>query len=181
MVTTRKPLVLMCEDDSGGAAALVDTANAHFGFDVAPPVASGAEAVALSSSIQPDLVIIDMALLGEPGLRTISALHAAAPNCAVVVVAQPPFASLRAAAIEAGAMALVELADPRQLRSCLRQVAATVKDPLACSARTPVGAPSAATAITVAERQGRITASSVTANPGSDPTGAGGSSSSAPR
>lgn len=180
MVTARKPLALICEDVAVVAAALVDTANALFGFDVAAPVGSGAQAVELSSRIAPDLVVIDVALLGERGLGTISALLEAVPGCAVVVVAQAPFASLRAAAIDAGAMALVELSDLRQLRAHLRQVSAAVKDPLACPTRTPVGAPSTATGINVGHRQARISAAPTVTSPGIDATGEGGSSSSAP-
>lgn len=179
MVTTRRPVAVICEDNEQFIAALVDTANGLYGFDVYPPVASGAEAVELSSMVQPDLVIVDVALLGEPGLKTISALHAAAPNCAVVVVAQAPFASLRQAALEAGAMALVELADPRQLRPCLRRVAAMVADPLTCPARTPVGARSTATGTNVDLRQRRATANPSVISRSGNPTGVDGSSSSA--
>lgn len=177
MVTARKPLALICEDDAAVAAALVDTANGLFGFEVVAPVASGGEAIELSSTVQPDLVVIDVALFGERGLGTISALLDAAPGCAVVVVAQAPFASLRAAAIEAGAMALVELTDLRHLRAYLTRVSAAVKDPLACPTRTPVGAPSTATGINVGHRQARISAAPTVASPGIDATGEGGSSS----
>ncbi len=176
MVMARPPLALMCEDDTVIASALVDTANGQFGFAVVAPVRSGAEAVEASSRIQPDLVVIDIALLGEVGLRIIPVLVGAVPGRAVVVVAQAPFERLRGPAIAAGAMALVELSDLRQLRPCLRRVAAAVNDPLACSGLTPVGARSTATRVNLDRSQARVTASPPVAGPGVEASGAANSS-----
>lgn len=125
MVTTPAAAVLaavVCEDDTVMEAALIDTLNGLYAFDVVAAVTSGDEAVAAVARTQPNVVVLDLALAGEAGLRIVPALREAAPACAVVVLVPSPFGRLRASAEEAGAMALVELEDLRPLRRCLEQV-----------------------------------------------------------
>ena len=166
---------VICEDDTAVASALVDTLNGLYGFDVVASVESAADAVTATEQAQPDIVVVDLSLSAEAGLRIVTSLQRAAPDCAVVVVVPPPFGRLRASAERAGAMALVELTDLRPLRHCLEQLhtRSHVEPCPCCPTRL-----SASTASTADQRrpQATIRAGGVV-RPGLDPATGGGSSS----
>jgi ActR/RegA family two-component response regulator len=115
-------LAVICEDDAVLATALGDTVTHLYGLEVAAVVASASEAIVAAERSKPGLVVIDLALAGELGLDVISALHAAAPGCAVVVVVPPAFATLQFDAVASGAMTLVESSDLRPLQCCIEHL-----------------------------------------------------------
>lgn len=64
--------------------------------------------------------MVDLALTGVLGLKVVPALHAKAPGTAVFVV--PPFARLRQPARYAGAVDLLDFADPQILERQLHRL-----------------------------------------------------------
>ena len=166
---------MICEDDTAVASALVDTLNGLYGFDVLASVESAADAVTATEQAQPDIVVVDLSLSAEAGLRIVASLQRAAPDCAVVVVVPPPFGRLRASAERAGAMALVELTDLRPLRHCLEQLhTRSHAEPCPCCPTRP----SASTASNADQRRPQATIrAGVVVRPGLHPTGGGGSAS----
>lgn len=87
------------------------------GFDVIVEVSRGLELLPHVADVMPDLVVLDLALVGSLGLRLFRLIHTLAPDAAIVALA--PLPSLGAAAEKAGAYACVPLDDPRRLRAVL--------------------------------------------------------------
>lgn len=123
-MTTAEPrlVAVICEDDAVVAAALAHTLRDLYGMRVAATVRSGAAALVAAASIQPNLVVIDLALTGERGLRIVPELHEAAPGCAVVVAAPPEFVDLRLDAVASGAVTLVKTSDLRPLQCSVERL-----------------------------------------------------------
>lgn len=115
-------LAVICQDDGALATAIKDTVTYLYGLQVAATVASATEAIAAAERSKPDLVVIDLVLAGELGLGVVSALRAAAPGCAVVVVVPPAFITLQLDAVASGAMTLVESSDLRPLQCCIEHL-----------------------------------------------------------
>ena len=92
------------------------------GFEMVASVESAGEALVAASLSEPDVVVVDLALTGDLGLKVISALRTAQPSCAVVVLS--PFPSLRGPALEAGAYDFVadSSSDLRELERCMRRL-----------------------------------------------------------
>lgn len=122
VIDSASPVVVVCEDDATVAAAVVHTVCDLYGLRVAATVLTGPEALAAAARLHPDLVVVDLALAGQLGLRIVSALQTSAPGCAVIVTAPPEFAELRLDAVAAGAVTLVETCDLRPLQCSIERL-----------------------------------------------------------
>lgn len=162
---------VICEDDPVVGAALVDTINGLYGIEILATLTSGAETVAAAAGARPDLVVVDLALAAGWGLRIVPRLLAVAPGSIVVVVVPFPFATLRGAALEAGAAALIELSDLRPLRASLDHLHATVHTSAGCPCCPATGQASAGTGQPAAQVSIRPRI-----EPGRNPPAEGGSS-----
>jgi len=111
-----RPVAVICQDDPALAAALVHTVGDLYGMRVAATVRTAAAALTAVAAAQPALVVVDLALAGERGLRIVGALQQAAPGCAVIVLAPAEFTDLRLDAVAAGAITLVTAGDLRPLQ-----------------------------------------------------------------
>lgn len=120
-VTPARPRGLVCDDDASSRRA-VEAILERCGFHVVASVASAAEALVAAELSAPDVIVLDLALTGDLGLRVIAALRAADAGCAVVVLSA--FTSLRGPALDAGAYDFVADAgaDLRELEGCLRRL-----------------------------------------------------------
>lgn len=89
-------------------------------FHVAARPSRGIEAIELAAMLRPALLVLDLAVAGQLGVRVITAIHVAAPQLPVVVVT--PFPGLAGAARSAGAYGvLLEDARPEErLAVCLK-------------------------------------------------------------
>lgn len=81
---------------------------------VAARVDRGLEAIALVSRHRPLILVIDLALLGELGLRLIPVVKQVASGCLVALIS--PLRALDDTALEAGADVVVPSDDLRELR-----------------------------------------------------------------
>lgn len=177
--SSRSLRAVICEDDPVVRRALIDTINGLYGIEIAATPTSGAETIAAAAGARPDLVVVDLALAGPWCLRIVPRLLEVAPGSIVVVVVPYPFGSLRDAAVEAGAMSLVELSDLRPLRPCLEHLHTRVHADVGCPC-------CAATAALSASSNARPGAQQVSIHPsravqrGQNPSSGGGSSSSGP-
>lgn len=113
---------LVC-DDAPASRHAVEAILTRSGFEVVGSFGSVPETLLAAELSAPDVIVLDLALAGDLGLRVIAALQAARPGCAVVVLS--PFASLRGSTLEAGAYDFVP--DPgldlRELERCIRRLA----------------------------------------------------------
>ena len=121
LVSATRPRGLVCDDEPASRRA-VEAILAGCGFEVVASVGSAAEALVATELSSPDVVVLDLALAGDLGLRLIAALRFAQPGCAVVVLSS--FTSLRRPALDAGAYDFVADAgaDLRELEACLRRL-----------------------------------------------------------
>lgn len=121
-MSAARPRGLVC-DDAPASRRAVEAILAGCGFEVVASVGSAAEALVATELSSPDVIVLDLALTGDLGLRVVAALRAAHSGCAVVVLSS--FASLRRPALDAGAYDFVADAgaDLRELEGCLRRLA----------------------------------------------------------
>jgi DNA-binding NarL/FixJ family response regulator len=84
----------------------------------------GAEALALASSLRPDVVVMDVEMPGMDGLAATAALQKSAPRCAVVTLSLHDDIATRLRAHLAGSRAFVAKHQPvDQLLAAIRSAA----------------------------------------------------------
>lgn len=119
------PVRVLVVDDSDlvreGLTAFLDT---QADLQVVGACSDGVEVAEAVDRLHPDVVLMDVSMPVVDGLTATRALHAAHPEVRVVVLTgEQPWA--RAAALDAGAVGFVEKsADPGDLLTCVRAVAA---------------------------------------------------------
>jgi len=74
-----------------------------------------------------EFVLLDLDMVGVPGVRLIGMVQAAAPNATIVVISELEVIDL--AALEAGASLVVRPSDLRPLQEMVRHVAVPASDP----------------------------------------------------
>ena len=94
------------------------------GFDVVGAADEGAKAITEAEALQPDLVLLDLAMPGMDGLTALPRIRESAPSCEVVVLTASDAEDNLLAAIRAGASGyLLKTEPPEQIASFLRSVA----------------------------------------------------------
>lgn len=125
---------LICERDPDAARALILLMHG-FGFEAIEVETTATEAVATAGRATPQLLVVDLASCGIEGLGSVRSLMAAAPHAPAVVIA--PFSSLVRPALEAGAVAVLDLTDFRPLLPWLQRVRAVAHGGLTCDCCRP--------------------------------------------
>jgi DNA-binding NarL/FixJ family response regulator len=82
---------------------------------------SSAEALAIATSIHPDLIIMDVELPDRNGIATAKQLMRLRPGCLVIILTLHGRHSVRSEALTAGVWAFVEKGRPEDLRAAIRQ------------------------------------------------------------
>jgi DNA-binding NarL/FixJ family response regulator len=78
--------VLLVDDDAVYRRALTAFLDATFDIDVVGDTGSGDEAVALAEQLQPDALVIDIAIPGSDGFEIAARARAVLPGVAIVFV-----------------------------------------------------------------------------------------------
>ena len=115
-VTVVERGALIVQDEPRLRRSLRTTVSAA-GFTVVADVAGGNDALRAAALTQPDVILLDIDLTGSRGLQLLPELLSVVPNCAFLVLSS--FDTLRFAALEAGAYAVISKSDLRELRRCL--------------------------------------------------------------
>jgi DNA-binding NarL/FixJ family response regulator len=95
---------LLCDDHAlfrEGLAALLERRN---DWKVVGLAADGAEAVRLAARLQPDLILLDVAMPGMSGIDTASVIRAAAPDSAILALSMYGDAHYLQSMLAAGAV-----------------------------------------------------------------------------
>ena len=103
---------LVLADDTSDIRTLLRLMLGKAGYDIVAEAANGAEAVAAAVELQPDIVVIDLAMPVMDGLEAVPLIRAQAPDAKVVVFSGFKGDRIEAEALAAGAHAVVEKGTP---------------------------------------------------------------------
>ncbi len=99
-----KPISVLLVDDNPAFLRIVTRfLQQHDDVVVVGAAGGGEEALALAQDLQPDIVLIDLAMPGLSGLETIPRLRAMLPKVGIIALTVLDTNSYRQAALEAGA------------------------------------------------------------------------------
>ncbi|MBW3614911.1 MAG: response regulator transcription factor [Actinobacteria bacterium] len=122
-VTTSKPArprALVCDDDPM-VRRVVSGLLTGLGYDVVAEVDLATDALRVVELTKPDLVVLDVALMGLSGIEAIPSIRSSSPHSRVVVFSA--FDTVRDDALAAGAVAVVDKTDAEGLEETLRRLA----------------------------------------------------------
>lgn len=111
-----RPRALVCEDNPTLRSAVGDIVEAH-GW-VATGASTAIDAIDMANRLHPDLVVLDIDLVGMSGLESIPRVRAGCPGVRVVALSVHEHALLRLC-IDAGACAVVTTSDLHRLDEVL--------------------------------------------------------------
>jgi chemotaxis response regulator CheB len=78
--------VLVCDDAADMRAMLRDALEADPGLEVVGEAADGCDALRLAAALQPDVVLLDIAMPGPGTAEVVAGVRRAAPGAAIVVL-----------------------------------------------------------------------------------------------
>jgi DNA-binding NarL/FixJ family response regulator len=115
--------ILIVDDHPLTREALTSLLRQH-GFDVVGETGNGEEAIDFAGRLQPDLVLLDLAMPGLSGTAALPLIRDAAPACEVVVLTASGSEDDLLASVRAGAAGyLLKSEPPERIATFLRGVA----------------------------------------------------------
>jgi DNA-binding NarL/FixJ family response regulator len=116
--------ILICDDDPDFRELLRVAMAAYGDFEVVGQAGDGRDALKLARELQPDIVLLDVAMPHMDELRVISQIRAAAPRARIVVLSGFDAASLPAGGRDLGVHGyLVKGINPRELARDVAKIA----------------------------------------------------------
>lgn len=115
-----QPRALVCDDDPM-VRRVVSGLLTSLGYEVVAEVDLATDAVRVVELAKPDLVVLDVALMGLSGIEAIPTIRSISPDSRIVVFSA--FDTVREDALAAGAVAVVDKSDPSALEEALRRLA----------------------------------------------------------
>jgi len=123
-IKTKPISVLLVDDNPNFLRIATRFLQQHDDIVVVGAAGGGREALALARELQPDIVLIDLAMPGLSGLETIPRLRAMLPGVGIIALTMLDTNSYRQAALEAHANDFVPKASlDTDLLPAIRQVA----------------------------------------------------------
>lgn len=95
---------LLCDDHALFREGLAVLLERREGWQVVGQVADGEEAVRLAAELQPDLILLDVAMPGMSGIEAASALRTVSPHSAILALSMYGDAHYRRSMLAAGAV-----------------------------------------------------------------------------
>jgi DNA-binding NarL/FixJ family response regulator len=115
--------VLLCDDVETMRIALRAVLDLRDGVEVVGEATNGIEAVELASSLQPDVVLLDLTMPGKDGLQALPELRRAAPEARVVILSGHESRPIEEAARRAAERFLLKGADPDAIVAAVEEAA----------------------------------------------------------
>jgi DNA-binding NarL/FixJ family response regulator len=113
--------LLLCSEGTVPCPVLERCAT-DAGLEVIAQVGHWTEAVARVAELDVDVAVVDLSLAGSIGVRLIEVLRTADPACEVIALS--PLEEIDLAALEAGALEVVQPSDLRPLTAALERLVA---------------------------------------------------------
>jgi DNA-binding NarL/FixJ family response regulator len=107
-VTAPRDRVLVVDDAANLRELLTILLDIEDDFEVVGTAADGQQAVAAAERLQPDIVLLDLAMPVMDGLQALPLLRTHLPKARIVIFSGFEHAALAAEALEAGADAYIE-------------------------------------------------------------------------
>ena len=112
---------VVCLSDDAVTTPIAHALDQH-GFDVVAEVDRGIEALPVVAEYEPDVVVLDVALLGTLGVRLLSLITTLLPDVEIIVLGT--LGTLNVAVLEAGARAVVPAEDLRAFSEAISELPA---------------------------------------------------------
>lgn len=120
--------ILICDDDAAIRRMVRAVVGLRQSLQVVGEAGDGYEAVAEAARLQPDVILLDLAMPKRTGLEALPDLRRVAPDARIVVFSGFSMASLAESAIALGAdLYLSKSADPDAINDALEQAAARLQ------------------------------------------------------
>jgi DNA-binding NarL/FixJ family response regulator len=117
--------VLICDDNDAVRALVGVIVDRALGLTVVGEAADGNEAIVEATRLQPDIIILDLAMPKLSGLEAIPVLRRIAPNAQIIVFSGFASASVGAQALALGAVSYLEKgANPELIVATIEQALA---------------------------------------------------------
>ncbi|HZP73968.1 MAG TPA: response regulator transcription factor [Gaiellaceae bacterium] len=100
--------VVVCDDQAAFRQLVAIVLGLESGIQVVGEAGNGREAVALVEELQPDVLLLDIAMPEMDGLETLPRVREASPATQVVMLTGVTAASVRERALATGASAFIE-------------------------------------------------------------------------
>jgi DNA-binding NarL/FixJ family response regulator len=98
----------VCDDQAGFRQLVAVVLGLESGIEIVGEAADGREAVALAKKLQPDVLLLDIAMPEMDGLEALPRVLEVSPSTRVVMLTGLTAASIRERALAAGASAFIE-------------------------------------------------------------------------
>jgi DNA-binding NarL/FixJ family response regulator len=98
----------VCDDQAGFRQLVAVVLGLKSGLEIVGEAADGREAVALAKKLQPDVLLLDIAMPEMDGLEALPRVLEVSPSTQVVMLTGLTAASIRERALAAGASAFIE-------------------------------------------------------------------------
>jgi NarL family two-component system response regulator LiaR len=117
--------VLICDDDAGIRQMLRSVVELRPSLRAVGEAADGNEAVAEAARLQPDVILLDLAMPTRTGIESLPELRRVAPGAQIIVFSGFSMASVAEEAVDLGAVLyLTKGADPDAINDAIEQAAA---------------------------------------------------------
>lgn len=109
MSTTRGISILIAESDDLAREEMVSLLSAAEDMEVVGAIRNGDAAIALARKLEPDIVLVDLNLLGKDGIETTEAISTMLPSSAVILLSTDMSADVLRRAMVAGARQFLQM------------------------------------------------------------------------
>ena len=119
--------VLICDDNAAIRKLLSEIVNGAPGLRVVGEAADGNEAIVEATSLQPDVILLDLAMPSRSGLEALPELRRLAPTAQTIVLSGFAVANVSEEVLALGAVAYLEKgASPETIVAAIEQAFANI-------------------------------------------------------